>query len=300
MMPVPNLRDTSGAPDVRSPSLHLAAARRKEFTAHPRVAGDALCPYRLVACGFNFDAGKSVFPEYLASIEELVIWRYVVAGGMLWETGHQQVRLDPGMVLATHQPSAARLVVAPEGVFVLWILIQGPPAREYFDQITARFGPVHAMAPASAPVRLAEELVRAVRSGRPRSPFFWSERAYRCLSAWHQHLDRHRPPLRRLLAMTPRSLRLLPSVPRTVKSFARQLGYSPSYLTRQISKRWKATPGRLLREIRLDEASRRLLHSSDSVQGIAARAGYASVPAFITAFKQAFGSTPLAYRHEHR
>jgi AraC-like DNA-binding protein len=286
--------------DVRSPNLRLAAARRKEFSAHPRVAGDALCPYRLVACGFNFDAGRSVFPEYLASIGELVIWRYVVAGGILWESGQQQVRLEPGMVLATHQPSPARLVVAADGVFVLWILFEGLPAREYFDQIIARFGPAHALAPTSAPVRLAEELVRAVRANRPRSSFFWSEHAYRWLSSWHRHLDRHRPPLHRLLAMTPKTLRLLSAVPRTVKSFARQLGYSPSYLTRQIAKRWKDTPGRLLREIRLGEAARRLVHSADSVQGIAARAGYASVPAFITAFKRAYGRTPLAYRHEHR
>jgi AraC-like DNA-binding protein len=299
-MPVLGLRKGAGLLGVRSPQLHLAAARRKEFATHPRISGDASCPYRLVAGGFNFDAGRSVFPEYLASIDELVIWRYVVAGSLLWESGQQQVRLDPGMVLATHQPSAARLVVAAEGVSVLWILFRGLPVREYFDQITARFGPVHALAPMSAPVRLAEELVRAVRGNRPRSPFFWSEHVYRFLSAWHQHLDQHRPPLHRLLAMAPKALRLLPSVPRTVKSFARQLGYSPSYLTRQIAKRWKDTPGRLLREIRLGDAAHRLIHSADSVQGIAARAGYASVPAFITAFKRAHGRTPLAYRHEHR
>ena len=241
-----------------------------------------------------------MFPEHLASIEALVVWRYVVAGGLLWESGQQQVRLEPGMVLATHQPAAARLIVAPEGVSVIWILFRGAPAREYFDQITARFGPVHSLAAGAAPVRLAEELVGAVRTNRPRTPFFWSEHAYRWLSTWHSHLDRRRPPLHRLLAGPPRSLLLLPSLPRTVKSFALQLGYSPSYLTRQIAKRWKDTPGRWLREIRLNEASRRLCDSADSVQGIAARAGYASVPAFITAFKRAFGRTPLAYRHEHR
>jgi len=280
--------------------LRLLATRHREFVTHARVGGDAQCPYGLTACGFNFDAGKSVFPEHLGSIEELVMWRYVVAGGLVWESGHRQVRIDPGMVLATHQPAAARLIVAAEGVSVIWILMPGPLARGYFDQITARFGPVHALAPASAPVRLAEELVRIVRAGRSRPPFFWAEHAYRFLSAWHQHLDRHRPPLRRLLAMTPESLRVLPSLPRTVKSLAGQLGYSPSYLSRQITKRWKETPGRLLRELRLGEAARRLCHSSDTVQVIAAHAGYASAPAFITAFKKAWGRTPLAYRHEHR
>jgi hypothetical protein len=180
--------------DVRSPNLRLAAARRKEFSAHPRVAGDALCPYRLVACGFNFDAGRSVFPEYLASIGELVIWRYVVAGGILWESGQQQVRLEPGMVLATHQPSPARLVVAADGVFVLWILFEGLPAREYFDQIIARFGPAHALAPTSAPVRLAEELVRAVRANRPReSPALEFLLVRACLPVAEQLASASRP-----------------------------------------------------------------------------------------------------------
>jgi hypothetical protein len=39
-MPILNSRKKSGIPDVRSPNLHLAAARRKEFATHPRVAGN--------------------------------------------------------------------------------------------------------------------------------------------------------------------------------------------------------------------------------------------------------------------
>lgn len=301
-MPRAQLASRAVAPlaGVASPHLKLAAAHRKEFVTHARVTGDALCPYRLLAGGFSFDAGKSVFPEHLWSGEGLVIWRYVVAGGFRWESGHQRVQIGAGMVFAAHQPTAARLIVAPEGLTVIWLLMLGAPAREYFDQIAGRFGAAQALAPSSPPVRLAEELVQAVRSGRARSPFFWSEHTYRFLSAWHRHLTRHRPPLHRLLTTPPESLRRHVALPRTVKSFAGQVGYSASHLTRQLAKRWKDTPGRLLRDMRLEEASRRLCHGGESVQAIAAHAGYASAPAFITAFKKAFGKTPLVYRREHR
>jgi AraC-like DNA-binding protein len=285
---------------VRSPNLRLSAATTKEVVLHPRSAGEASCPYRLAACGFNFDPPKEVFREYLASIDELVIWRYVVAGSLLWNSGDCRTRVGPGTVLATHQPAPTRVVVSPEGACVLWVLLVGRPAIAYFDQIVARFGRSHSLPSRSEPVKRAEQLVRLVRAGRPRSPFFWSEQCYLWLSAYHRHLETHRIPLQKVVSLPERTLRLLPSLPRTVKSFAVQLGYSPSYFSRQLARKWKNTPGRLLRELRLREASRLLLHSSDRVQVIAARTGYASVPAFITAFKRVYGRTPLDFRHAKR
>jgi AraC-like DNA-binding protein len=106
--------------------------------------------------------------------------------------------------------------------------------------------------------------------------------------------------LQRLAAQPEQALRLLPALPRTVKSFAVQLGYSPAYFSRQIAKKWKDTPGRLLRELRLRQSVQLLLHSSDHVQAIAQKVGYASVPAFITAFKKVHGCTPLVFRHTRR
>lgn len=230
--PPPVSRRLAPRSEMRTPNLGLVAARRQELITHTRVTGDARCPYRLLAGGFSFDAGKSVFPEHLWSGEGLAIWRYVVAGGFRWEVGHQRLHVGPGTVVAAHQPMPARLIVAPEGLSVIWLLLPGAPAREYFDQIVGRFGAVQALAPTSAPVRLAEELVRAARSGRPRSPFFWSEHTYRFLSTWHRHLTRHRAPLHRLLATSPAALQRHVALPRTVKGFAGQVGYSASHLTR--------------------------------------------------------------------
>jgi AraC-like DNA-binding protein len=283
-----------------SPNLGLSAATDKSVTMHPRHSGEAHCPFLLAACGFNFDPPKQVFREYLASIDELVIWRYVVDGSLLWDSGDCRVRVGPGTVLATHQPAQTSLVVSSEGACVLWVLCVGKPAIAYFDLIISCFGRTHYLPSHSEPVKRAEELVRLVRANRPRSPFFWSEQCYLWLSAYHRHMDTHKTSLKEVVALPEQTFGLLPGLPRTVKSFAVQLGYSPSHFSRQLARKWKKTPGLLLRELRLREASRLLLGSSDRVQDIAAKTGYQSVPAFITAFKRLHGKTPLEYRHAKR
>ncbi|MBK8477016.1 MAG: helix-turn-helix transcriptional regulator [Opitutaceae bacterium] len=206
-------------------------------------------------------------------------------------------RMGRGTVLATHQPAQTRLGVLGG---LLWVLCVGEPVIAYFDQIVACFGRTHQLPPTSEPVKRAEELVRLVRANRPRSPFFWSEQCYLWLSAYHRHLDTHKMSLQKVVTLPEQTFRLLPGLPRTVKSFAVQLGYSPAHFSRQLAKKWKKPPGRLLRELRLREASRLLLDSSDRVQDIASKTGYLSVPAFITAFKRHYGKTPLEYRHAKR
>jgi AraC-like DNA-binding protein len=285
---------------TRSPNLRLLAGIGREHVVHPKLQFDAECPYTIVACGYNFDPPKQVFREYLAAIDQLVIWRYVVAGSFLWDDGKSQFRLGPGSVLITRQPAPTRLVISSEGVCVLWLLFMGRPALDYCEHIVSRFGRSHVLPPTSVPVKRAEELVRIVRRKTARSPFFWSDSGYLWLSACHHYLEKHRPPLSRMSQNPERVVRLLPALPKTVKSFAVQLGYSPSHFSRQIAKKWKETPGRLLRSLRFKHARRMLVHGSERIQTVAAKAGYASVPAFITAFKKAYGCTPLVYRHTHR
>jgi hypothetical protein len=85
-----------------------------------------------------------------------------------------------------------------------------------------------------------------------------------------------------------------------VKSFAAQVGYSQSHLTRLIARTWRETPGKVFRRVRLEEAARTLRDGDASVADVAGRTGYSSVPAFITAFKTKFGLTPAAYRRSRR
>lgn len=257
------------------------------------------CRYELRKCGFTVNRPRRVTTDFINAISDQVIWRYAVSGAATWEVGEQRVPVGPGTVLAMRQPTRGRLVAGPEGVGVLWIVLQGA-AIGYLLEIVERFGQVHTLLPRSEPVRRAEELVRLTRSGRALSPFEWSERTYHFLSAWHRQLEEHRASTRTLLRAAAHDSRRLSFAPRTVKNFAAQLGYSSSYLTRRIARYWNETPGRVLRRARLEDSARLLRETAEPIHVIAGKVGYASVPAFTTAFKRHFGATPRAYRRENR
>jgi len=67
-----------------------------------------------------------------------------------------------------------------------------------------------------------------------------------------------------------------------------------------LQKKRGSSPGKLLREIHLQQAVHLLLHSTNQVQTIAEKTDHASVPVCITAFKKARGSTPLISRWSRR
>jgi AraC-like DNA-binding protein len=86
----------------------------------------------------------------------------------------------------------------------------------------------------------------------------------------------------------------------SLKSLANQLGYSPSYLSRLLGKKWKRSPARSLREARLESAAKELIESNIPVSALAAKLGYLSNSAFIRAFRKVFGLPPDKYREKKR
>lgn len=251
-------------------------------------------------CGYSRNRGVQVVDESLSALSEQGIWRYIVRGTLTWILDDRRHVAGPGTVIATRQPSRSRMLLPAEPVDMIWITVQGAAAVEYFDRITHRFGAIHALPPSSTPVRRAVALVRLARRNRPLSPFVWSEQTYLWLSAWHRHLEEHRPRLQPLLHVQPADSRLLLTAVRSVKGFAAQTGYSPSHLTRLIGRTWRETPGKVFRRVRLEQAARLLRDTADPVGAIAGQVGYSSVPAFITAFKGKFGETPANYRRKRR
>ena len=79
------------------------------------------------------------------------------------------------------------------------------------------------------------------------------------------------------------------------EDLAAELGVSRTTLHRQV-KRWNhAPPGRIVEEIRMDEAKKLLEKSSQSIQVIADQVGYASGFSFSAAFKRFYGESPAAF-----
>ena len=78
----------------------------------------------------------------------------------------------------------------------------------------------------------------------------------------------------------------------TVERLARTVGYSRSQLTRKLKAMTGKTPNRLVAEMRLHEARRRLEKRSGTVAEVAYAVGYANLSYFAKCFREEFGSLP--------
>ena len=78
----------------------------------------------------------------------------------------------------------------------------------------------------------------------------------------------------------------------TIRELARQLGVSVSQLERAFSEHTDMTPSAVWREMRLLEARRLLLNTSNSVSQVAASCGFADSSHLHRWFRRAFGETP--------
>lgn len=82
----------------------------------------------------------------------------------------------------------------------------------------------------------------------------------------------------------------------TLEEVAREVGRSPSYVTTALRRATGRSAGAWIVAGRIAEARRRLLHSDERIEDVAANVGYADVTHFIRMFRRAEGATPAAWR----
>lgn len=88
-----------------------------------------------------------------------------------------------------------------------------------------------------------------------------------------------------------------PGLPPSIKELARTLGISPSHLRARFRASCGVSIGRHLRRLRLERACGLLRLGPQRVAEIAEQCGFASIYSFSRAFRQAYGLSPLAFRH---
>jgi AraC-like DNA-binding protein/mannose-6-phosphate isomerase-like protein (cupin superfamily) len=96
-----------------------------------------------------------------------------------------------------------------------------------------------------------------------------------------------------------KAMRLLHADPMrrwTVDSLAHEVAMSRSALAQRFTRYIGASPMKYLSNWRMQLAMQMLRDRSDNIQGVAARVGYESEPAFNRAFKRATGCPPAAWR----
>lgn len=101
-----------------------------------------------------------------------------------------------------------------------------------------------------------------------------------------------RDPLRHLQGWVPEHLDLV----RGVEDLAAEANMSLRNFSRMFRRETGSTPAAWLRELRVEEARRRLGDSRDSVAGVARRAGYGSERTLRRSLNQRDGESPARYR----
>ncbi|MBL9107384.1 MAG: helix-turn-helix transcriptional regulator [Myxococcales bacterium] len=82
----------------------------------------------------------------------------------------------------------------------------------------------------------------------------------------------------------------------TLEEVAAAVGRNPAYVTSALTQATGRSAGEWIVSGRMAEARRLLLHSSERVDGIAERVGYADATHFIRMFRRVHGATPAAWR----
>lgn len=88
--------------------------------------------------------------------------------------------------------------------------------------------------------------------------------------------------------------------PPGLKEIARALGISPSHLRARFRASCGVSIGRHLRRLRLEQACGLLRLGPQRVSEVAEQCGFSSIYSFSRAFRQAYGVSPLAFRHSGR
>lgn len=88
--------------------------------------------------------------------------------------------------------------------------------------------------------------------------------------------------------------------PLTVAALARTAGCSPFHFIRAFRKAYGLTPGRFLRQRRLDRARELLSATPTPVTEICVAVGYTSLGTFSRVFRETTGESPSAYRRRTR
>ncbi|MDX2185526.1 MAG: AraC family transcriptional regulator [Opitutaceae bacterium] len=237
----------------------------------------------------------------LAAIEPHFIWRMTIAGQAWLEHGERRVLLEPGSVFSAVVPIPARIIAKRDGTpwRSLHVSLGGARAIESARWVLGRLGMIQKLPLDPTFLDKTQGLIQGLVAKPGWDEHDWSSAAYDWFQAWWRLAEKQGGPATWIEA-TASGKETGTGAFSTVKEFAAKLGYSPSYLSRKITAAWNKSPGKALRDARMQEAARLLVEESLSVQQISQVVGYATSGSFVRAFRREFGLSPLVYRHSRR
>jgi len=301
------LRARGASTPTRKPLLPAAPAPSPAPEPRPNPSASRTELAAVVPGGpyLHFDGGEVAYPfetPYklaVNTVSDAIQWVCTLEGEAVFEVGGHRIRVTPGIVLIFPQPINAQWVTPERKPWHrVWLKLRGPWAMETLAAFVARHGWLVTIPLNSAPVALARKWVPHWRRHRDRLSLDGSEAALEWFLVWRDLVEsgqvapRPAPDMRQFASRS--FFRRL----KTVTAYAREIGYSRSYLSRKLKTQWLETPrpGSFFRRYRLTNAAHELRDTRLPVSEIARRALYTHTSTFIQAFRREFGVTPLQHR----
>jgi AraC-like DNA-binding protein len=277
---------------VRTPDVLLYAPELQVFGGFESLQAP---------CQYYWDGmrrGADPAHPYLVFQYTLEGWGYYAAQGVTQ-------RLQPGMAFTAIIPSEHTYYLPPaaSGWAFFWLMIRHPYLVGRIAQRQQESGAVLTVAPNSPLMLRAVELFEHVCRPAQRAAlaherllfeFFWEhERVAQSGSlppnTGEQLLDQLRRYVLGALAR-----------PIDVSELAALRGMSRSHFSHTFKAATGLGPAQFIQQIRLEEATRRLLHTQQPIGLIAQATGFANANHFCKVFRQRFHLSPGAFRRQIR
>jgi len=229
-------------------------------------------------------------------------FQFTLAGWGCFELGGgTPQRIPPGKAFFAAVPSRHRYYL-PEGSpgwTFGWVGMYHPYFVERIANQVATSGSVVTIAPDSPLVAVAARLVRGAFQKDFRDRFDVERALFDLVVAYERSVltpSEHGHERERLLETLRGRVMADPSQPLDVARVASEHGMSRSHFSHYFKARTGLSPARFMAEVRIQEASRLLLHTRTPLKEIATACGLHTVSHFTKVFRRLQHLTPAAYR----
>jgi|HigsolmetaAR206D_1030411.scaffolds.fasta_scaffold11002_2 Transcriptional regulator containing an amidase domain and an AraC-type DNA-binding HTH domain len=234
-----------------------------------------------------------------------VLFQYTLDGWGSYETQGIVYRLKPGTAFITLIPSEHHyyLPAASSSWTFFWLMIQHPYLVSRIAQRQKECGPVFSADEYSPLLQRALDLFTfacqpsmqdAIAREQALFAFFWEYE--RLMRSKNRSID----AAERLLDSVRNYVLSSLQRPVSVEEIARHKGMSRSHFSHYFKQTTGFTPIQFIQRIRLEEATRLLLQTNDSIATIAQATGFANANHFCKVFRQRFHLSPGLFRRQMR
>ncbi|GAC1559878.1 MAG: hypothetical protein NVS2B7_34350 [Herpetosiphon sp.] len=234
-----------------------------------------------------------------------LVFQYTLEGWGCYASKNLTHRLGPGMAFTAIIPSEHTyyLPKASSGWTFFWIIVRHPYVVERLIRHQQESGAVLAAEPNSALIMRAFDLLAhfyrptthdTLALERALFEFLWEhERAARRESGTENEAERLLSDVRSYVRES------LPR-PLAATDLAARHGKSRSHFSHIFKRATGIGPAHFIQQIRLEEATRRLIHTDQTISIIARETGFANANHFCKVFRQHFHLSPGAFRKQLR